>query len=372
MWHIRAMQVLLQKLYERLAYEYASLKKRNPEALSAIHRMARISSIGASTRIENAVLTDAEVNWIDTVLTADAKPTAFDANRNLIENKLSKDRERSIEEVAGCREMLHLIYEQGAELYPLRETTVRGFHALLMRHYRQAGPYVGRYKGVFNSVIEQNKTTGETRTVFETASPGLITEAAMSNWVRWYNERIQTQAWSVQVICQFVFQFLAIHPFQDGNGRLGRGLFLLGMLQSHEQSLAGLAPYLAIDRQIERHRAEYYLVLNQCSQGKFSANPESYNFEPFIRFMIKMLNLSLDGIQNNLERFEKIQKLSESAAQVLACFREYPEIRLTISKIVQETKLPRRTAGHALSQLVSWGLIQKYGQGAGVRYQLIF
>lgn len=372
MWHNRIMQVLLQKLYERLAYEHAGLKKIPPEILAVIHRTARISTIGASTRIENAVLTDAEVNWIDTVLTADAKPTAFDANRRLIENKLSKDRERSIEEVAGCREMLHLIYEQGTELHPLTETTIRGLHALLMRHFKQAGPYVGRYKGVFNSVIEQNRSTGETRTVFETANPGPITEAAMSDLVRWYNNQIRVQSWSIQVICQFVFRFLAIHPFQDGNGRLGRGLFLLGMLQSHEESLAKLAPYLAIDRQIERHRAEYYLVLNQCSQGKFSADPASYNFDPFIRFMIKMLGLALDGIQVGVERFEKIQKLSESAIKVLECFRDYPEVRLTIGLIVQETKLPRRTAGHALAQLVSSNLIQKQGQGAGVRYQLIF
>ncbi len=366
------MQALIQKLYQRLAYEFAGLRRISPEALLAVHRYARISSIGASTRIENAVLTDAEINWIDTILTADAKPTAFDANRSLIENKLSKDRERSIEEVAGCREMLHLIYEQAAELYPLTETTVRGLHSLLMRHFKQAGPYVGRYKGVFNSVIEQNRTTGETRTVFETASPGPITDAAMADLVRWYNERIRVEPFSVQVICQFVFRFLAIHPFQDGNGRLGRALFLFSMLQSHEESLAGLAPYLAIDRQIERHRSEYYLVLNQCSQGRFSPDPVHYNFEPFIRFMVKMLDLALDGIQVSLDCFEKTQKLSESATRVLGCFKEYPEIRLTMSLIVRETDLPRRTAGHALSQLVSFGLIQKYGQGAGVRYQLVF
>lgn len=366
------MQALFQRLYERLAVEAAALAQISPEALSAVHQYARISSIGASTRIENAVLTDAEVNWIDTVLTADAKPTAFEANRRLIENKLSKDRERSIEEVAGCREMLHLVYEQAAELYPLTETTLRGLHSSLMRYFRQSGPYVGRYKGILNSVVEQNQATGETRTVFETASPGPITDTAMADLIRWYNGRIQTEPFSLQIICQFVFRFLAIHPFQDGNGRLGRALFLLGMLQSREESLTKLAPYLAIDRQIERHRSEYYSVLNQCSRGKFSADSAGYNFEPFIRFMVKMLNLALDGIQISLTRFDKIQKLSESAHRVLECFRDYPEIRLTMSLIVRETQLPRRTAGNALSQLVSWGLIQKQGQGAGVRYQLVF
>ncbi|MBL4818409.1 MAG: hypothetical protein JKY15_04140, partial [Deltaproteobacteria bacterium] len=128
-------KTLIQNLYLRMTAELSEIKQLSPEALDALHRYARISTIGASTRIENAILTDSEINWIDTVLTADARPTAFDANRHLIENKLSKDRERSIEEVAGCRETLHLIYEQGSDLIPLTQTTVRSLHSLLMKHY---------------------------------------------------------------------------------------------------------------------------------------------------------------------------------------------------------------------------------------------
>ncbi|MBL4818516.1 MAG: hypothetical protein JKY15_04705 [Deltaproteobacteria bacterium] len=85
-----------------------------------------------------------------------------------------------------------------------------------------------------------------------------------------------------------------------------------------------------------------------------------------------MANLALDGIKANLSQFENTKKLSESATTVLACFREFPEIRLTTAIIAKETQLPRRTIVYALSQLVSFNLIQKYGQGAGVRYQLIF
>ena len=71
--------------------------------------------IGASTRIENALLTDSEIDWLDTILTQDGKTTALEANRDLIENKLSKDRERSIEEVAGCRQLLLSIYESASQ-----------------------------------------------------------------------------------------------------------------------------------------------------------------------------------------------------------------------------------------------------------------
>ena len=89
-----------------------------PKRIDSIHRYARMSQIGASTRIENAVLTDAEIDWMDTVLSKDARTTAFQSQRKLIENKLSKDRERSLEEVAGCRAMLHIIYEQAHEFSP--------------------------------------------------------------------------------------------------------------------------------------------------------------------------------------------------------------------------------------------------------------
>ena len=95
------------------------------EERSHLHTQARISTIGASTRIENAVLTDVQVNWIDTVLTADGKESSFLANRDQISNKLSKDRERSLEEVAGCREMLAIVYEQTKDLFPLTETVLR-------------------------------------------------------------------------------------------------------------------------------------------------------------------------------------------------------------------------------------------------------
>lgn len=107
--------IALQKAFQN---KWNELKDLPPEELLAIQRYARISMIGASTRIENAVLTDSEVNWLDTVLSNDGKTTAFQVNRERIEAKLSKDRERSIEEVAGCRAMLAIIYEQAKDMLP--------------------------------------------------------------------------------------------------------------------------------------------------------------------------------------------------------------------------------------------------------------
>lgn len=128
-----------------------------------LHRQALISTIGASTRIENAVLTDQEIDWVDTTLGQDGKTTAFAAQRGFIVDKLSKDRQRSIEEVAGCREMLTTIYQQAAELFPLSEYHIRGLHHDLLRYFPQAQPYAGGYKTQANQVVSRNRDTGRRR-----------------------------------------------------------------------------------------------------------------------------------------------------------------------------------------------------------------
>lgn len=291
----------------------------------------------------------------------------------MIENKLHKDRERSIEEVAGCRGMLELIYDQGKTFVPLTETTLRGLHHELLRHYQKAGPHVGCYKTQSNSVVETNHTSGEVRMVFKTAEAGPITEATMHDLLEWYNNAyLSAVSLPIAVACELTYRFLAVHPFQDGNGRLGRGLFLLALLQSPEESVAHLAPYLAIDRQIERHKSQYYQVLNRCSDGQYQTDPKNYHIEYFLQFMIKMLHASLDDIAIYKKRFDTYQLLSESVHTVFACFKENPELRLATKQLVELTHLPKRTVTHCLSILSREKFIQKYGQGAGVRYQLIF
>lgn len=362
----------LQKLEERLFVIYTKLQFMSDDERNSIHRHARISMIGASTRIENALLTDSEIDWLDTILTQDGKTTALEANRDLIENKLSKDRERSIEEVAGCRQLLLSIYESASQFYPLRESDLRGLHHQLMAPYQGAGPNIGQYKIQTNSVVEHNRFTGQIKTVFQTADAGIITSSAMADLVTWYNENIPFEKWTLAVSCEFVFRFLAIHPFQDGNGRMGRGLFLMSLLQSSQPVLSTIAKYLAIDRQIEKRKEEYYFVLNRCSNGKYSQDPTEYKIHYFLRFMIKMISEALTDIDIYKDKYQQERNLSASASKVLACFRDNPEIRLTTKLIVEMTNLPRRTVGNALSSLIESRLIQMYGQGAGVRYQITF
>jgi Fic family protein len=362
----------LRNLQGLLAGAFNTLSLLPTDESDYLRHCAFISTIGASTRIENAVLTDPEIQWVDTTLTADGRPSAFDEKKASILDKLSKDRERSVEEVVGCRELLSTILFQAKELFPLTETTLRGLHQVLLSHYPPAGNHAGSYKTAPNRVVAINHTTGEERVVLDPAPPGIVTETAMADLVRWYNSALREHPWPLLVATEFVFRFLAIHPFQDGNGRLGRALFLLALLQSDDEYLPGIIPCTSIDRQIERSRPAYYSVLRKVSEGEFEPDPANYDMEPLVWFFLKMLRVSLLDISIYRQRYSDLNGLSGTAMNVLEIFKSNPERRLKVAEVVEVTGHPRRTVQYALRSLTDKGFLQALGKGAGSRYQLVF
>ncbi len=362
----------LKDLYVQIVGTHKAIDNVSDDEMVYLSRCALISNVGASTRIENAVLTDNEIDWVDTTLTQDGKVTAFEGKKAFILDKLSKDKERSLEEVIGCRQMLSTIYLQGKELYPFTLVHVRGLHKQLLEHYPKAHHYAGDFKKSSNQVISKNHDTGEQKVVLDPAPPGQVTEEVMRDLIDWYNGTIKEQPWPILVATEFVFRFLATHPFQDGNGRLGRGLFTLTLLQSDDHYLSSIVPYLAIDRHIEQNRPLYYSVLHQCSGGKFSKDPTQYDYEPLVWFFIKVVEDSLKDISKYRAKYTSLNNLSENALSILHCFKSQPERRLQVSDIEQQTNLPRRTVQYSLKLLTEQGLLQKLGQGAGSRYQLVF
>lgn len=367
------MEKALRQLQGRIGSQSAQLDiGTTADERKYLRRNAFISTIGASTRIENAVLTNQEVDWVDTILTIEGKTTAFEARKDYIFDKLSKDKERSIEEVVGSREVLTTVYLQSKELMPLKEVTIRGLHHDLLRYYPDALEHAGSYKRMPNRVVAENHETGEKRTVLEPAAPGLETEIAMADLVSWYNTTYRDHPWPLLVATEFVFRFLAIHPFKDGNGRLGRALFILCLLQADDLHLAGLVPYISIDRHIEQSRANYYTVLRQCSDGKYQADPRDYNMEHLAWFFIKMLNDALGDIEFYRRKYALYQALPDSHLAVLQCFKASPEKRLQAGEIEVESKLNRRTVQRALATLTEGNFIQLRGRGPARKYQLVF
>lgn len=194
----------------------------------------------------------------------------------------------------------------------------------------------------------------------------------MRDLIAWYNGAIKGHPWPLFVATEFVFRFLAIHPFQDGNGRLGRALFLMTLLHGDDPALQRVVHFISIDRQIERHRPLYYTTLQQVSEGRYRADASAYQLEPLAWFFLNMMDHALGDVDVLQERYGALQRLSESATKVLACFRASPEQRLSPASIIEETGLVRRTVQNALRALIKAHLIQRLGAGRGTRYQLIF
>ncbi len=362
----------LKSLQSRLVEIHTELKPVMQEEKDYLNRCALISNIGATTRIENAVLTDVEIEWVDTELSKDGKTTAYAEKEQYILNKLSKDRQRSIEEVVGSRSVLTTVYLQAQELQPLTETTIRGLHHELLRFHPPAAHYAGNYKTVTNRVVSRNSDTGEERVVLEPAEPGMMTELAMRELVDWYNATISRHLWPILVAIEFMFRFLAIHPFQDGNGRIGRALFLLILLQSGDKYLENVMSYIALDRRIEQNKEQYYTVLQQCSNGKYQADPAEYQYRGLVQYFLKVFAAALEDIAIYQEKFRNLQRLSESAIKVLDCFKSMPEKQLKVAELETISGLPRRTIQFALKTLSEQKFLQRLGQAAGSRYQLVF
>lgn len=366
------MERALKTLQGRVVEELAGLKSASPQELEYFRHSAFVSTVGASTRIENAILTDIEVDWIDTLLSADGQPTSFEGKKALILNKLSKDKERSLEEVVGCREMMMTLYLQHGDLFPLTEAVVGAFHGDLLRHHPPGETHRGRYKTTPNRVVSINHVTGVERTVLDPAPPGAITASAMSDLVHWYNRTLRECTWPILAAVEFVFRFLAIHPFKDGNGRLGRALFIMALLQSGDEHLSEIIPYVSIDRHIEQTRPMYYLVLQEASAGRFYQDPRDYNYGPLAGYFLRVITDSLADIDIYRGRYAELKGLSESAVKVLEAFRSHPEKRLKTAEVMDITGLPRRTAQHSLMTLREKGFLQLLGKGPGSRYQLVF
>jgi len=362
----------LVRLQGRFIEAWNTVSTLSSAELAYMHRQALISTIGASTRIENAVLTNQEIDWLDTTLGQDDRITAYESQKNFISDKLSKDRQRSIEEVVGCREMLTTVYQQADELFPFTEAHLRSLHHDLLRYYPQAGHFAGGYKTSSNKVVSYNQETGQQRTVLNPADPGMITITAMTDLLTWYNGAVRETPWPLLVGVEFVFRFLAIHPFQDGNGRLGRGLFLLSILQSDDTYVQETIPYLAIDRQIEKNKGLYYKVLHQASKGEFHQDPGRYQYDGLVRFFMKILAAAFADIDIYRTRYANLRKLSPAAHTVLHCFKASPEKFLKVAELEQQLTLPRRTIQYALKTLTDKGFLHRLGSGAGSRYQLIF
>lgn len=313
-----------------------------PERLSALRRVATIESIGSSTRIEGSKLSDREIERLLTNLE--------------IKSFASRDEQ----EVAGYAEAMELVFRSWADI-TITENHIKQLHRDLLVHSEKDARHRGSYKTAPNNVVAFDENGKQIGIVFETATP-FDTPRLMTELVTWFAEATgEKRLHPLLVIAIFTVVFLAIHPFQDGNGRLSRILTTLMLLR------AGYAyvPYSSLESVIEQSKEGYYLALRQ-TQGTIPDNP---NWEPWLLFFLRALQQQKERLAKKIER-EKlmVSSLPEHSVRILDHAREHG--RVSIGEMVKMTGVSRNTLKEHFRQLVEKGYLSKRGGGRSTWYVL--
>lgn len=314
-----------------------------PERLSALRRVATIESVGSSTRIEGSKLSDRQVER----LLANLSIRAFTS--------------RDEQEVAGYAETMEQVF-QSWEHIPLTENHIRQLHRDLLCHSDKDERHRGQYKNTPNSVAAFDAHGQQIGIVFETAPP-FDTPRLMQELVDWTNAELNAEAFHpLLVIGIFIVSFLAIHPFQDGNGRLSRILTALLLLR------CGYAytPYSSLESVIENSKEGYYLSLRQTQT---SIRTDSPDWHPWLLFFLRTLHQQMKRLERKMEQEHIVMAaLPELSSQILNYAREHG--RVTVKDMVILTGVSRNTLKEHFRKLIANGQLDMRGKGRGTWYIL--
>ena len=324
---------------DRFDAAWTNFEKREGDSLKQLKSIATVQSVGASTRIEGSRMTNDEVE----VLIKRIEISAFE--------------ERDQQEVAGYFETLDTISEHFASI-EITENQVMGLHSLLMKYGDKDVWHRGKFKQVSNTV-EANLADGSKQVIFKTSEPGLRTQDDMIRLFNWYHTDQETVP--LIKVAVFVYEFLSIHPFQDGNGRLSRVLGSLLLLKNGYSWIQ----YISFENEIENRKSAYYKVLMDTQR-----NRPGENITEWLRFFLSCLS----HIQNNLMLKLDQRKMDNAAAnqrerKILFFIENHPGSRS--GEISSKLDIPLPTAKKTLAELVEKKLLYKEGVGRGTAYFLI-
>lgn len=314
-----------------------------PERLNALRRVATLESIGSSTRIEGSKLTDREVE------------------RLLGNLDIKRFSSRDEQEVAGYAEVMETIFRAWSDI-PVTENFIKQLHRDLLQYSDKDERHRGGYKALRNDVGAFDADGKMIGIVFETTSP-FDTPQQMADLVAWLNQaRELRRLHPLLIVAVFIVVFLAIHPFQDGNGRLSRILTTLLLLQ------AGYAyvPYSSLESVIENSKESYYLGLRQTQT---TIRTETPNWHPWLLFFMRALQQQKRRLAVKVEREKNaLAALPELAVKILDYVRD--QGRVTTRDMVREFGASPNTLKVTFTSLVEKGLLKRHGAGRSTWYGL--
>jgi len=314
----------------------------SPQILGRLKSWVIITSTGASTRIEGAKMTDEEIA------------------RFLRGLETKRPKTRDEQEVAGYADLIGRIFDNWKTI-KLSESWMLQFHSILLNFSEKDQAHKGKYKDSPNTVVMTNKNN-EQVVLFDSTPPYLV-KAEMQAAIEWTNEELEKgSVHPLLIIANFIFEFLAIHPFKDGNGRVSRALTNLLLLRTGYSYI----PYISLDEIIEQTKSEYYLAL-RATQKNHKTDHE--NIMPWTDYLLDALLTQTEKARQLMESDQPEKLLSEKQMQIYRLFEGDKEIGVAeISRLLKE-KMPQSTIKQALSRLVTLKLLERIGQARSTRYK---
>ena len=324
---------LVAAIYKEAGKQELYLKQR-PEELEKLVEIAKVQSTEASNAIEGIVTTNTRI-------------------RQLVEEKTTP-KNRDEQEIAGYRDVLNLIHEN-FDAIPITQNYILQLHKILYSYMNN--PMAGRTKNVQN-YISAAYPDGHVKTIFTPLAP-YETPEALDRICEEYNRVIgNMEVEPLIVIPIFIHDFLCIHPFNDGNGRMSR---LLTTLLLYRNGFY-VGKYISLEAKIAKNKDLYYDVLNQAQIGWHEGTEDAV---PFIKYL-------LGTILAAYKDFEDRFALVETRRSALETVRS-----ATMNKIGRFTKQDIRelcpslsisSIEGALRKLVASGELRREGNGKNICY----
>jgi len=268
---------------------------------------------------------------------------------------ITKIVDRDSQEVVGYFETLDLISESHEEI-SITESNLKNLHNILMKYSKKDEWHKGNYKQHSNAV-EAKLPDGTRQIIFQTTEAGFPTQDAMRFLIDWYINDNETHP---LVKCAlFAYEFLSIHPFQDGNGRLSRLLSTLLLLKHGYKWIQ----YVSFEHEIESRKTEYYRVLRSCQ-----AQRPNEDVTDWIRFFFDALGNIQTQLMIKLESKGVETRLSPREKSILTFIENNSGCKS--GDIAKKLGIPSPTVKRILPELIDKNLIEKFGTGPGTNYSI--
>jgi Fic family protein len=308
--------------------------KQKPDEIEKLVEIAKVQSTEASNAIEGIVTTNTRI-------------------RQLVDEKTAP-RNRDEQEIAGYRDVLNIIHES-FDTIPITRNYILQLHKILYSHMNN--PLAGQTKNVQN-YISASYPDGHTKILFTPLAP-YETPEALDKICEEYNKVIGNfELEPLIAIPVFIHDFLCIHPFNDGNGRMSRLLTTLLLYRSGFE----VGRYISLEAKIAKHKDLYYDVLNQAQVGWHDGTEDKI---PFIKYLLSII---LAAYKDFEDRFAIVEEKLPAADMVR---------KAVLSKIGRFTKQDIRelcpslsvsSIEGALRKMVAAGELRREGAGKSTCY----